>query len=149
MKLIIDVDEDNYKAICSDKGYSYANTMWWIIRNGTPYNPTGDLISRYDAVIALNEAQIEGTPEYRGLGKAKQIIDDLQAVEPKTVCVGKITLDEDKLKEIVHTEVADKIEVDCQNCGYYEFTRKFASGIVEIMSKYGITSIEELKGDAK
>ena len=44
-------------------------------------NPSGDCISRYDAVIALNEAQIEGTPEYRGLGKAKQIIDGLQAVE--------------------------------------------------------------------
>lgn len=46
-----------------------------IVMNGTPlpkeHGRLGDLDKIY---VELNEAQIEGTEEYKGLGEAKQII---------------------------------------------------------------------------
>lgn len=46
VKLLIELDEDDYKDICTVKGQYFLQTMWWAIRNGTPYNPSEDLISR-------------------------------------------------------------------------------------------------------
>lgn len=40
----------------------------------------------------------------------KQIIDNAPTVEPEKVLVANVTFDEDKLKEIVQTEVIDKIK---------------------------------------
>lgn len=39
-----------------------------------------DAISRKAVMIELNEAQIEGTEEYKGLGEAKQIVYDAPTI---------------------------------------------------------------------
>ena len=44
--------------------------------------PQGDLISRSVAINLLNEAQVEFDEYYKGLGKAKTIIDNAPTVEP-------------------------------------------------------------------
>lgn len=40
----------------------------------------------------------------------RRIIDNTQPVEPEKVLIANVTFDEDKLKEIVQTEVIDKIK---------------------------------------
>lgn len=34
--------------------------------------------------------------------------------------------------------------VECDNCDYRKFTEKFINGVVEVMNKNGITSVEQL-----
>lgn len=41
-----------------------------------------DLISRKKAIEILNEAQVEYDEYYKGLGKAKSLIDDLPTEDP-------------------------------------------------------------------
>ena len=55
IKLLIEVDEENYqliKGMADVAGMSFCE----ILRNGTPYNPTDDLISREAIRKALNAA---------------------------------------------------------------------------------------------
>lgn len=44
--------------------------------------PCEDCINRKKAVFALNDAQVEYDENYKGLGKAKEIIDNLPPVQP-------------------------------------------------------------------
>ena len=60
VRLVIELSQEDYKIICSDKGYAMANTMWWVIRNGTPITE-GDMISR----SALRERK---TPQVEIIG---------------------------------------------------------------------------------
>ena len=55
--------------------------LWNGVRNGTIL-PKGyrRLIDANDLSFRLNEAQIEGTDTYKGLGEAKQIVDDAPTI---------------------------------------------------------------------
>lgn len=50
MELIVKIPDEDYKYICKIandlKGRAVLPTDWKAIANGTPYNPTGDCISR-------------------------------------------------------------------------------------------------------
>lgn len=45
MKLVVDIPDDVYDDIQHNKG-EYISTLNWAVRNGMPYNPSGDTISR-------------------------------------------------------------------------------------------------------
>lgn len=79
--------------------------------------PCDDAISRKDAVFALNDAQVEYDENYKGLGKAKEIIDNLppiQPIRPK----GKWM---NVLEDIYHCNLCKKSHCFktnfCPNCG--------------------------------
>ena len=82
MKLIIDIPDYDYRQI---KEYYEKNDIveatYSYIYHGTPlpkgHGRLGDLSKIYDR---LNDAQIEGTVEYKGLGEAKQIICDAPTI---------------------------------------------------------------------
>lgn len=73
MKLIIDIPEILFKKIQNRKADK--RTLETVIMRGIPlpksHGRLGDLGKIY---VELNEAQIEGTEEYKGLGEAKQIV---------------------------------------------------------------------------
>ena len=88
IELLIKIDEEQYEFIKQnmtiDKVEDYHALLYDIckhIKNGTSlpkgHGRLGDLSKIYDR---LNDAQIEGTVEYRGLGEAKQIICDASTI---------------------------------------------------------------------
>ena len=74
MQIILDISEEDYLSI--KDGHMPFNVLD-SIRNAVPlpkgHGRLGDLGEIY---IKLNNAQVEGTPEYKGLGEAKQIVCD-------------------------------------------------------------------------
>lgn len=95
MKILIDIPDDfikdcdgNLDCVISLIGYEiddvYSEEMGYTGFNKYTILPKGhgrlgDLSRLY---VELNEAQIEGTEEYRGLGKAKQIVCDATTIIP-------------------------------------------------------------------
>jgi len=79
IELLIKIDEEEYEIIkaCT----SFMPWAEYLIKNGTPlpkgHGRLGDLGKIY---VELNEAQIEGTAEYKGLGEAKQIVCDAKTI---------------------------------------------------------------------
>ena len=77
MQIVIDMDEELYKRIkknCYIYEEEVESVAFSIIGGATlpkGHGRLGDLGKVYDK---LNEAQIEGTEEYKSLGEAKQII---------------------------------------------------------------------------
>ena len=78
MQIVIDIPEAYYELVisrCKDPVLLNA------FKNGKPlpkgHGRLGDLGKIY---VELNEAQIEGTEEYKGLGKAKQIVCASQTI---------------------------------------------------------------------
>lgn len=60
MKIVIDIPEDDYKAIC-DNGYIFDEDSEGIakaIKNGTPVSTEGDLISREALKLTIENFQI-------------------------------------------------------------------------------------------
>ena len=41
--------------------------------------------------------------------------------------------------------VEERPQGDCENCDFRKFTETFVGGVVEIMNKNGITSVEQLQ----
>ena len=78
MELIIEIPEEVYKTV---QDGSYCGSLYEELKAAIPYNPSGDLISRGVAINLLNEAQVEYDEYYKGLGKAKTIIDNVPTVE--------------------------------------------------------------------
>lgn len=82
IELVIKIPDEEYKKI-SNSNPSYADdfSIYYAIKNGTPlpkgHGRLGDLGKIY---VKLNEAQIEGTPEYKGLGEAKQIVCNAKTI---------------------------------------------------------------------
>ena len=81
MQVVIDIPEELYEA--NNRGLE-AEEVWDLreaVKNGTPlpkgHGRLGDLSKIY---VELNEAQIEGTEEYKGLGEAKQMICDAPTI---------------------------------------------------------------------
>jgi hypothetical protein len=75
MQIVIDIDEERYNQIkrCADN--YLVSGLELAVKNGTPLpKGHGDLIDANSIYFRLNEAQIEGTSEYKGLGEAKQIV---------------------------------------------------------------------------
>lgn len=78
MKIVIDIPDEEYENVKKASGcYNFGEA----IVNGTPlpkgHGRLGDLSKIY---VELNEAQIEGTEEYKGLGEAKQMICDAPTI---------------------------------------------------------------------
>ena len=84
MQIVIDIDEEDY----NDLTLTGENTiplsallrLRESLRNGTPLPKHGRLGDLDKIYVALNEAQIEGTPEYKGIGAAKQMICDAPTI---------------------------------------------------------------------
>lgn len=78
MQIVIDIPECFYE-YC--KAQEDAIEIQLAVANGIPlprgHGRLGDLDKIY---VALNEAQIEGTPEYKGIGAAKQMICDAPTI---------------------------------------------------------------------
>lgn len=80
MQLVINIPEELYEA--NIRGLE-AGEVWDLrvaVKNGTPLKGHGRLGDLDKIYVELNEAQIEGTEEYKGLGKAKQIICDAKTI---------------------------------------------------------------------
>lgn len=103
MKLIIEIDDKDYELAKADKvscGYQCRHIMV-AVKNGTPYNPSGDAISREalkDEVIKHAEYYADRTKEDRyNVGYTEcaceilDFIDNAQAVEPKRPQCNQIT----------------------------------------------------------
>ena len=80
----------------------------------TDTEPCEDIINRKEAIFALNDAQVEYDENYKGLGKAKEIIDNLSSVQPKTdferkaeIVISQLRADRDRLQDAI-----DKIKVE-------------------------------------
>lgn len=82
VRLLIEIDEEYYRSIKEQGSFStttYQGILFQSIVDGTPI--TDDMISRNRAVTLLNEAQVEYDEYYKGLGKAKTIIDNMTAID--------------------------------------------------------------------
>ena len=93
MQIVIDIPDNVYKLLkyfeeamgLADKADKKEDNVKTVLMravvHGTPlpkeHGRLGDLSKIY---VELNEAQIEGTPEYKGLGAAKQIICDAHTI---------------------------------------------------------------------
>ena len=78
VKLLIEIDEEKYRHITTMPNV-YGSEVCNVIRNGIPI--TDDIISRNRAITMLNEAQVEYDEYYKGLGKAKTIIDNMTTID--------------------------------------------------------------------
>ena len=137
IKLLIEVDEENYqliKGMADVAGMSFCE----ILRNGTPYNPTDDLISREAIRKALNAAfDCEDATKY-GNKNAEQ-----QSKSYSTLMLYEIADIVEDCCDNAPTIEAPKI--GCQSCQYLKFTEQFVENIVKVMIANDITTIEELK----
>ena len=82
MQILTDIDAVDYKYIKNGciVPIKIDNHIYDAIRNGTPLKGHGRLGDLGKIYVELNEAQIEGTEEYKGLGKAKQIVCDAKTI---------------------------------------------------------------------
>ena len=78
MQIVIDIPQKVYDKVLSGDG---TGAIWaGYVKNGTPLKGHGRLGDLGKIYVELNEAQIEGTEEYKGLGKAKQIVCDAKTI---------------------------------------------------------------------
>lgn len=86
MQIVIDIPKEDWEFIKESDGCRWSRAIIEGVINGIPlpkgHGRLGDLGKIY---VELNEVQIEGTEEYKGLGKAKQI-----------VCAAKTMIEADK-----------------------------------------------------
>lgn len=105
---------------------------------------------------------VEGAFDDDALYKAEDIykaINNAPTASPKEICIANIHFDEEKLKEIVHTEVIDKIESgelvlkDKRPQGDIRWTDKVSlksnGDIIDFEGRVvGHINLEEMKGGA-
>ena len=80
MQIVIDISEQEFKALkedMADPSWNFYKSIKQAIIIPKGHGRLGDLSKIY---VELNEAQIEGTSEYKGLGAAKQIICDAHTI---------------------------------------------------------------------
>lgn len=78
MLIAIKVPDEIYNEFINENNYEVIYDGNWVaeaIHKGTIIQD--NLISRNRVITALNEAQTEWDENYKGLGKAKQIVDEL------------------------------------------------------------------------
>lgn len=80
MQIVIDISEEDYNFVKKQVADGITNPLKICIANGTPLPKHGRLGDLSKIYVALNEAQIEGTPEYKGIGVAKQMICDAPTI---------------------------------------------------------------------
>jgi len=72
MQIVIKIDEKDYQSL--KDGHIPFNVLD-VIMNGTPLPEGHGRLGDLDKIfVKLNETQIEGTSEYKGLGEAKWIV---------------------------------------------------------------------------
>lgn len=52
--------------------------------------------------------------------------------------------DEEGNRSTVGTKLGEAKQGECENCDFRKFTETFVDGVVEVMNKNGITSVEQL-----
>lgn len=125
MKRIIELPDNVVKAVQNGEDYRY--DIYTAIAQSTPYNPTGDLISR-EAFKKHFCKENCGERQCRDFSDRCIFIDELMAFEGG----GTPTIE-------------DRPQGDCQTCEFRRFTEGVIGVFVDLMNKYGITSVEELK----
>ena len=88
-----------------------------------------DLISREALKKALEEYKYCGFYD-----KLIELIDNAPTVKPYCYFCGQ--------KE--HGQTVERPQGDCEKCDFRKFSETFVDGIVEVMNKNGITSVEQL-----
>jgi len=91
-----------------------------------------DLISREALKEALNE--MFDTVEVMLFDDIIATIDNAPTVKPYCYFCGQ--------KE--HGQTVERPQGDCEKCDFRKFSETFVDGIVEVMNKNGITSVEQL-----
>ena len=78
MQIVIDIVDDDYNRINSYPDgktfYPITARLYKAVKEGIPLPKLGKIY------VELNEAQIEGAPEYKGIGVAKQMICDVKTI---------------------------------------------------------------------
>lgn len=80
MELIVKIPDEAYELLKSKPALD--NIAESIIANGTPYNPSGDLISRSALKASMRKAEEQADTFEMLVEFYEQIIDNAQAVEP-------------------------------------------------------------------
>ena len=126
MKLIIDIDEKLYEQAIKDAKIGYGGSDVWIaVGNGTPYNPSGDAISREALKKILSEPLYRSTiKDYGEILKYTFVIDminnapilplpDFKAGYKQAIIDGKANYSRQKGEYIS----VDTLFVKCSICG--------------------------------
>lgn len=84
VEVVIRIPKRTYDRVSKRGIIAYGDDAYYIglaIENGTVLpKGHGRLINANDLSFKLNEAQIEGTDTYKGLGEAKQIVEDAPTI---------------------------------------------------------------------
>ena len=116
MELIIEVDKKYYEACKDAVKESYPSQIEEIIANGTPYNPTGDLINREALKTALT-SETRDNFEFVCLSRVLEKIDNAQTVPQVTVFAE--TADEKAvadLKAELQSVIEARPQGECRTC---------------------------------
>lgn len=137
MKLIIDIPEETYKWIRDNYENPYEEIAYDVIKKGKPCEEQkqGDLISRRDIKDHIGELILV----YSGEELTNAIInaiDNSPAVEYPFYQEAYQTGYEEGKNE--------RTKGDCENCDFRKFSETFVDGVVEVMNKNGITTLEQL-----
>ena len=115
-----------------------------------PVKMSGDLISREalkTAIEDLYDDTLDGIVKF-GIEKAIQLIDNAPTATPEITEKQAILLLINNGWLVNHDkELREKWkrpQGECKACYYYKFTQSYINGIVEAISKNGLTSIDEL-----
>lgn len=106
----------------------------------------GDLISR-EALknVILNDRKLDGVNANWEVNRILVHIDNAPTVEPEKAKESELIKAYTKGFDTgVETVKNERPQGECDKCDYYSFSKAFINGIVEVMSKYGITTVDEL-----
>lgn len=166
MKLIIDISEEDFNEAKMLLIEGVSNNIEYAVANGKPYEetPKGDLISR--EALKKHKVYLVDSHEYvvpvYNIDNAPTVLHDNYSMGYQDG-VRKV-LSERPQGEITNEDIQNAIKQgykdgyemakakyenrpqgECEKCTYRIFTEKFADSIAEVMTQYGITSIEELQ----
>ena len=109
MKLLIDIPYEAYYTFKCDLGKGNLNALAEIVANGTPYNPSGDLISREALKEAIHNSNPSVNREWL-IMELDKIIDNAPTVEPERPQGDLIS--REALKQAVSKVVAEERKED-------------------------------------
>lgn len=74
----------------------------------------------------------------------EDLIDNAPTVEFPEQITMKFDCETEEDRQKLLSLIANRPQAECDKCDYYSLSQAFINGIVEVMSKYGITTIDEL-----
>lgn len=123
MKLLIDIPFEAYYTFKCDLGKGNLNALAEIVANGKPYEPIGDLISRNDALKAVDKRHEELLHDKEYLRKHCQI--DLLGIKKHILEIPPVDAIVNTIEVRPQGEWIDKGHgrYECSVCGHFPATQ--------------------------